>query len=101
MKNLKAAKKEALSYIEPTIRYCFTDCCDSMHESERYCDRFNAVTNDKIDIKDFIEKNLLNEYAKAWLELKLDYDLCDTDAMHPSVCKLPIPYEKFKHLLKN
>lgn len=97
--NLKAAKKEALYYIEPELRFCFTDCSDSMHEAESLRDRFNALVGDSIDIKDFIEKHLLKEYAATWTAIKNEYDLTLTEATNPGVSDLPIPYEKFKHLL--
>lgn len=98
--NLKAAKKEALSYIEPKLRFCFTDCRDSMDDFKRYLSRFEALTDDKVKIKDFIEENLLKEYADAWVRVRKECDLSEEDGIFPSVCDLPIPYEKFKHLLK-
>jgi len=97
--NITKAKKEALAYIEPTLRYCFTDCCDSMRESEKQEERFNAVTDDKFKIDTFIEHNLLKEYADAWATIGYECDMTEEEAAHPSVCSLPIPFEKFKHLL--
>ncbi len=98
---IKRAKKILPSYLENTLRYCFTDCCDSMRSSESTEEWFNGAVDDTISITAFIEEYALAEYAKAWDEMRKECDLSVEDAANPGVCALPIPYERFKHLVQS
>lgn len=60
------AKTYALSFIENHLRYCTTDCSDSMHEAESAKDKFGAVT-DEANLTDFIKEHLMVEYADAMI----------------------------------
>lgn len=98
----KKASAEVLYYINDRIfRVCYSDCSDSMEECRTYEDRFNALVDDKISIEDYIEKFLLKEYSEAWgkfIEENLS-DYSQEEKENPTVCDLPISYERFKHLL--
>lgn len=98
---IKHALKEIPSYLEAQLRYCYTDCSDGMHDAEEQENRFNAIVDDKITIDAFIEQHCLDLYAKAWQETvdQWVYSDDEDDKQNPSVCALPIPYERFKHLL--
>ncbi len=94
------AVKEALSYIDAILRVCYYDCSDSSEAAHVHLNRFNALVNDEITIKAFIEKHMLGVYALAWKTLAngIDY-LSDEEKQTGPVCDLPVPYETFKHLL--
>lgn len=97
---LKRAKAEVLSYIQNRFSACYFDCSDSVHEADSHEDRFDGIVNDSIPIKDFIEQHFLKEYAEAWQEYIDEYDWTDEEKQNPTVRGLPIPYEKFKHLIE-
>lgn len=98
---IKRALKEIPSYLEAQLRYCYTDCSDGMNDAERRESRFSAIVDDKVTIDAFIEQHCLDLYVKAWQETIAEWvpDDSDEDKQNPSVCALPVPYERFKHLL--
>jgi NAD-dependent DNA ligase len=97
MKPNPKALKEARDYIEPAIRYCLTDCSDSMHESEKLEARFHAVTDDKVDIGDFIAEHLFDHYIKELKTQLGEYGNGDTiETFSCGVCEPPVPLEVVK-----
>lgn len=96
---LKRAKEEVSGYLENKLRYCYTDCSDSMHEARSYEDRFDAVVGDNVSIVTFITEHCLPDYVAAWKVACADVGAEGEDAKWPGVCGLPIPYDTFKHLL--
>lgn len=104
---LKRAKIEALAYIKNLLRVCYHDCSDSGDEAERHQARFDAIVEDSISMEAFIEQHLLADYAGLWKAFVDDLvrtedwwaTATDDDKQNPLVCDLPIPYERFKHLL--
>jgi len=100
MKPNPKALKEARDYIEPAIRYCLTDCSDSMGESEKLEARFCALTNDRINIGDFIAEHLFDDYIKE-LKTQLDeYGNGETiETFSCGVCEPPVPLEVVKKRL--
>ena len=65
------AKEYAKTFIENHLRFCATDCSDSMHEADDAEARFEAVTDDA-DIWEFIKEHLMVEYADAMIETLRD-----------------------------
>ncbi|MFA6159391.1 MAG: BRCT domain-containing protein [Candidatus Paceibacterota bacterium] len=95
------ALKEARSYIAPALRYCLFDCSDSMYESEKIEARFEAVTDDKVSIGDFIAEHLFDDYIKVLKTLLVEYGNGDTiETFSCGVCEPPVPLEVVKKRLK-
>lgn len=105
MKKTDKLSKYALSYITPALRAAIYDCSDSMHEEEKYQNKFDALADDKFEIQKYIEKYHLDDYIK---ELK---DVVEEEGSEPSNWEeffeenipgcIPIPYEKIKHKLES
>lgn len=94
------ALKEARSYIVPALQYCLFDCSDSMHESDKIEARFEAVTDDKVHIGDFIAEHLFDDYIKVLKPLLVEYGTGDTvETFSCGVCEPPVPLEVVKKRL--
>ena len=94
--NKKKALEEAKSWIHDYLMFAIYDCSDSMHYAETSKDRFDAFVEDTIDISDFVEKNLMNEYLEELAEFSKDEDA----DLKNTPSQLPIPYEKTEKKLK-
>lgn len=97
MKNTKLTST-AKEWIENEVRFCFTDCHDSMREMEKIEERFLGYTNDKISVDKFVKDNLIEEYA---IEVKQNMEEQDYsfDDLNSLVCDLSIEPEYIKKYL--
>jgi hypothetical protein len=97
LKKNKLASVEVLSYIENVFRWCYQDCSDSYHECEKYRHRFEALTEDRVKIADYIRAFHLNDYVVGLQEFQKenpDYDMSD-----PSVMDTPLPWKEVAGLV--
>jgi hypothetical protein len=97
--NKTKAKKEANLWLTPYIRYCLTDCCDSMNESEIHESRFNALVDDTVSINKFVEEFLYKEYVKTVADIYHENSL-DIEDLESPVTELPISYSEIKKELE-
>jgi hypothetical protein len=67
--NKSKALKVAKAWLNPALMYAIHDCSDSMHESEKLEERFNALMDDSIAIEEFVKVNLYKEYIRECIEV--------------------------------
>jgi hypothetical protein len=69
MTNQKKLIQVAKNYINAHTRYMLYDCCDSMHDTEKYEAQWEILTDNGVKIEDFIKTNLFAYYQKTLLEI--------------------------------
>jgi len=60
----KKLEKVAKNYITAHSTYMLYDCCDAMHDIEKHEAQWSVLTDDKINIKDYIRDNLSEFFQK-------------------------------------
>lgn len=94
--------KIVLQFIPNHLRFALFDCSDSMHDEEKYLAKFEGACDDKINIKKYIEKYHLIDYANSLKEevKNAGEEINDWEEYLNNTCSsLYFSYKKLKKLL--
>ena len=103
MKKNDKLSKLAISYIQSSLRAAIHDCSDSMHDEEITKAKFDALSEEKFEIEDYIYQFHLDEYVQGVKDVAAEegYDEVEDwgEYLDSTPSSLPIPYEKIKDKL--